>query len=101
SLRSLKRRTPTAAKTGQLTLPARTQRLKRGQAKGGTARLSVTAADWEKIEAAFDRLLALPPADRPAELDRIAGPDEKLRRELESLLAHVDGDDPLLDQPLL
>ena len=57
--------------------------------------------DWTRIEAALDALLELPEAERPAAVARMAGDDTGLRRELESLLAHVSGSDPLLDAPAL
>jgi serine/threonine protein kinase len=55
--------------------------------------------DWEVVEARLDALLALPPGERPAALDRIAAGDAAVRRELESLLQFVDGEDAVLDQP--
>ena len=58
------------------------------------------AADWARVEAAFDGLLALPARDRQAALDDICANDPALRSELESLLAQLDGEDPVLDQPL-
>jgi serine/threonine-protein kinase len=53
--------------------------------------------DWEIIEAGLDALLALPSSERPAALDRIAAENADLRRELESLLQFVDGQDSVLD----
>jgi tetratricopeptide (TPR) repeat protein len=63
--------------------------------------LSHSAADWARIESAFDELLALPASERQAALASICGTDDALRRELDSLLAQVDGEDPLLDRPLV
>ena len=57
------------------------------------------ASAWERIEACLDELLALPEGERAAALERLAGDDETLRRELENLLAQTVGGDALLDRP--
>jgi serine/threonine-protein kinase len=57
------------------------------------------SVDWEVVEAGLDALLALPPGERPAALDRIAASNAAVRRELESLLQFVDGEDAVLDRP--
>jgi serine/threonine protein kinase len=57
------------------------------------------SVDWEVVEAALDALLALPPGERPAALDRIAAGNAAVCRELESLLQFVDGEDAVLDRP--
>jgi eukaryotic-like serine/threonine-protein kinase len=61
----------------------------------------ISQADWQRIEPALDELLALPEAERPAALRRIAADDAKLRDQLESLMAHMDGEDALLDAPAI
>jgi serine/threonine-protein kinase len=55
---------------------------------------------WERIEALFPDLLALPPARRAAFLDRHCADDPAMRDELESLLASSQHDS-VLDHPLL
>jgi serine/threonine protein kinase len=55
--------------------------------------------EWERIDAALDELLALPPEDWPSACKRISAGDAQLQRELENLLAHVGGEDPILDFP--
>ena len=59
----------------------------------------MTPGEWAKVEAGLDELLALPQSARSAGLRRIAGEDAQMRRELESLLARVEAEDPLLDRP--
>jgi serine/threonine protein kinase len=59
------------------------------------------SADWQRVEAALDVLLALPPASRADALARVAADDATLYAELESLLAYVDGEDALLDAPAI
>jgi eukaryotic-like serine/threonine-protein kinase len=61
----------------------------------------ISQADWQRIEPALDELLALPEAERPAALRRIASHDAALREQLESLMVYMDGDDPLLDAPAI
>jgi hypothetical protein len=58
-----------------------------------------TAADWNRVDAALDELLALPPGARVDTLSRIAADDPALCAELQSLLAYVGGHDDLLDGP--
>jgi tetratricopeptide (TPR) repeat protein len=56
-------------------------------------------AGWSRIEAALDELLALPQAQRPDALARLAGDDAAMRAELELLLAETVAADSLLDLP--
>jgi eukaryotic-like serine/threonine-protein kinase len=56
--------------------------------------------DWDRIEAALDAILAQPQQDWKATADRVCGNDGVLRSEVQDLLAHVGGKDPLLDVPL-
>jgi serine/threonine protein kinase/tetratricopeptide (TPR) repeat protein len=58
-----------------------------------------SSSEWRRIDAALDEILSLPPDERSEACARIAGHDETLRLELESLLAKVDGNDPVLDFP--
>ena len=58
-----------------------------------------SATGWARTDAALDELLALPPTQRTAAIARIAGDDAAFARELSSLVAQLDGDDPLLDRP--
>jgi serine/threonine-protein kinase len=60
-----------------------------------------TPSEWQRVEGALDELLALSEPERQIELQRIALEDVELHRQLESLLAHVDGDDALLDAPAI
>ncbi len=54
---------------------------------------------WQRVDAALDEILALPNSEWPEACVRLAGNDEHLRQELESLLARVGGVDPILDHP--
>ena len=54
-------------------------------------------ADWNRVEAALDEILALPIEERQAAIARIAGGNAPMRVELESLLHYVAGGDELLD----
>lgn len=56
-------------------------------------------AEWQRIDAALDEILALPREAWAAACARLSGGDAHLRRELETLLARVDGEDPILDFP--
>lgn len=58
-----------------------------------------SSAEWARIEAALDEILALPEDQWSAACTRVAGEDRAFRSELESLLANVHGDDPVLDFP--
>jgi tetratricopeptide (TPR) repeat protein/predicted Ser/Thr protein kinase len=58
-------------------------------------------ADWPSVEAALDELLALPAPERTLALERITSGRPTLREMLESLLAHADGPDALLDRPAI
>lgn len=44
---------------------------------------------WDRVEQLFEQALALPPADRAAFLEAVAGADAALRDELASLLSHA------------
>jgi tetratricopeptide (TPR) repeat protein len=59
------------------------------------------SADWNRVDAALDVLLALPPTSRSEALARVAADDAALCAELKSLLAYVDGEDALLDAPAI
>ncbi len=62
--------------------------------------LTVTSrAEWQRIDAALDEILALPREAWAAACARLSGGDAHLRRELKTLLARVDGEDPILDFP--
>ena len=54
-------------------------------------------SEWQRIDAALDEILSLPPAQWKEACARLAGNDRDFCRELESLLAHVGGEDPILD----
>lgn len=58
-----------------------------------------SSVEWGRIEAALDEVLALPEGEWRGACTRIAGEDKSLLSELESLLANVHGDDPVLDFP--
>jgi len=58
-----------------------------------------SAVSWERVEAALDLLLALPPRQRQASALRIADGDAALAAELCSLLAHMATESSLLDRP--
>jgi eukaryotic-like serine/threonine-protein kinase len=61
----------------------------------------VTApAEWSRIEAALDEILALPETEWPAAGARIAQGDAELLREINSLLACAGAADSFLDRPL-
>lgn len=49
--------------------------------------MSLGAGNWNRLEDLFHEAVDLPPAERPAFLDRVCDGDEELRRDLESLLA--------------
>jgi hypothetical protein len=59
---------------------------------------SDSSCEWPTVEAALDELLALPEHDRAAALERRTAGCPGLRQILESLLAHTDGPDELLDK---
>jgi hypothetical protein len=59
-----------------------------------------TPAQWARIEAALDEILALPEAQWPQACARIAGDDAQLLAEINSLLACAGGVDTILDRPL-
>jgi tetratricopeptide (TPR) repeat protein len=53
--------------------------------------------EWERIDAALDEILGLAPDEWNEACWRLSGDDEAFRLELESLLAQVGGEDPVLD----
>ncbi|HMM79168.1 MAG TPA: protein kinase [Pyrinomonadaceae bacterium] len=53
----------------------------------------------DQIEEVFHAVLEVPVADREAVIAELCGSDAELRREVESLLAHEDTHDSLLDAP--
>jgi eukaryotic-like serine/threonine-protein kinase len=53
--------------------------------------------DWQRIDAALDEILNLAPSEWNEACRRLSGNDQALRLELESLLAQVGGEDPVLD----
>jgi serine/threonine protein kinase/tetratricopeptide (TPR) repeat protein len=55
--------------------------------------------EWQRIDAALDEILGLAPGEWSDACRRLSGGDTALRLELESLLAQVGGEDPLLDFP--
>ena len=57
------------------------------------------ATAWARVDAALDRLLDLPPAERDGALARIALEDAGLAAELRPLLAGVAAEDSVLDRP--
>src|ERR1039458_7058505 len=59
------------------------------------------AANWARIGALLEALLALPAGERSAWLDEACGTDASLRAELESLAAASAGSASFLDQPAL
>jgi serine/threonine protein kinase/tetratricopeptide (TPR) repeat protein len=67
----------------------------------GAAMLTNSTIDWARIEACLDALLDLPEAERPTALVRLAAGDPNLRRELETLLAHAEGEPSWLDRPAI
>lgn len=52
---------------------------------------------WRRLDAILDELLMLPPADRAARLEALAGDDLGLREEVEDLLRRDETADTLLD----
>jgi tetratricopeptide (TPR) repeat protein len=66
----------------------------------GRARRSLVVTsprEWERIDAALDEILGLGPGEWKEACRRLSGGDEAFRLELESLLAQVGGEDPVLD----
>jgi serine/threonine-protein kinase len=73
----------------------------RHTAQGERARDRETnRAQWARIEAALDEILALPEAQWAQASLRLAGGDTALLAEIESLLASSGGIDPVLDRPV-
>jgi serine/threonine protein kinase len=58
----------------------------------------MSAGDWERITTLFDAARLLAPADREAFLSSVCGKDERLRAELESLLAQDAHQDHFLSR---
>ncbi|MCB1032466.1 MAG: serine/threonine protein kinase [Acidobacteria bacterium] len=56
---------------------------------------------WQHIEAMFQDLLALPPAERPTALEEAAAGDPEARRLLEELLAAHEATSGPLDRPVV
>jgi hypothetical protein len=57
--------------------------------------------EWARIERILDRALDIDAgSDRDAELARLCGDDEELRRQVVSLLEDAERPDELLDGPL-
>lgn len=67
---------------------------------GESQRSQLTVTEWQRIEALFPDLLALPAAQRSGFLRRHCGNALALRLELESLLAAAEGNS-VLDEPAL
>ncbi len=63
--------------------------------------MTTNPVDWPIVEEILNRALDLPPAERAAYVDRVCGSDERLRREVESLLAFDAPDDSFLESPAL
>ena len=59
----------------------------------------MTDISWPRLEAALDKLLDLPAADRPAALREVAGGDAAFQNEVRMLLAHAERDETWLDRP--
>jgi serine/threonine-protein kinase len=55
------------------------------------------SADWNRIEAALDELLALPVDQRETAIAHLAAGNGPMRAELESLMNYVEGTDEFLD----
>ena len=58
-------------------------------------------ANWTRIEAALDEILAMPKSQWETACARIAGDDLLLREEILALLACTGGEDSILDRPLV
>src|SRR5947208_9842132 len=52
--------------------------------------LAMTPEEWQRVKAAFDAALTLPPGERARFLDSTCGADASLRAEVESWLAAAD-----------
>ena len=58
------------------------------------------AERWQQVREILDSAIALPPAERSAYFERVCGPDQELRSEVESLLrAHDDAGSVFLNTP--
>ena len=62
---------------------------------------SDTNDHWDRVSELFDAAFDLPASERPAFLDKACGDDVELRRELDEMLAGLDRDDGILEQPLV
>ena len=56
-----------------------------------------SSREWQRIDAALDEILDLPSGEWNEACRQLSGGDEPFRLELESLLAQVGGEDPVLD----
>jgi serine/threonine-protein kinase len=63
--------------------------------------MASTQDRWQRIEELYHSALELDPSARAAFLDDACGPDEDLRREVESLLAESPTGQALLDRPMV
>jgi len=63
--------------------------------------VSSTDASFARVAESFEYLRQLVPAERRAALSRLIDDDPTLAGEVAELLRHHDGDDPLLDAPLI
>jgi len=62
----------------------------------------MTPERWQQVRAVFDQVASLPPAERPAHLDRTCADDPDLRREVESLLlSHHEAGTEFLNTPAI
>lgn len=52
--------------------------------------MSLSAEGWRRIRAVFAEVVALPPADRAARLDRLGVTEPALRAEIDTLLDAAD-----------
>src|SRR5215471_14925261 len=61
----------------------------------------MTPDHWARLDALLDEVTALPPAEREAFLRRSCADDDKLRAELEVLLAAYDHSDEFMEAPAM
>jgi hypothetical protein len=59
------------------------------------------AERWKRVEELYHSAAALPAADRAQFLDQACGGDAALRREVESLLAHQQGEGKFIETPAM
>ena len=67
--------------------------------KPATGKDEVTGNHWAELKALFDSAIVLDPPDRPFFIENECGPNEELRRELESLLLAYDETGGFLEEP--